>query len=72
MASSKLPSTTTAEVGKMDHLRSDVSLDIIIVGAGLSGLATAISCSLSGHKVTVFESATALQEVGVARHIHGC
>ncbi|KAI6763229.1 hypothetical protein HG531_013126 [Fusarium graminearum] len=45
------------------HPRSSVPLDIIIVGAGLSGLAAAVSCSLSGHKVTIFESATALQEV---------
>jgi salicylate hydroxylase len=47
----------------LNHLKSPVSLDIIIVGAGLSGLAAAVSCSLSGHKVTIFESATALQEV---------
>ena len=45
------------------HRKSPVSLDIIIVGAGLSGLASAVSCLLSGHKVTIFESATALQEV---------
>jgi salicylate hydroxylase len=46
-----------------DHLRSPISLDIIVVGAGLSGLAAAVSCLLSGHKVTIFESASALQEV---------
>ena len=40
-------------------------LDIIVVGAGLSGLATAIAASLSGHSVTVFESAKELQEVAV-------
>jgi 2-polyprenyl-6-methoxyphenol hydroxylase-like FAD-dependent oxidoreductase len=40
-----------------------VCLNIIIVGAGLSGLATAISSALSGHDVTIFESANALQEV---------
>jgi 2-polyprenyl-6-methoxyphenol hydroxylase-like FAD-dependent oxidoreductase len=45
------------------HLRSPISLDIIVVGAGLSGLAAAVSCLLSGHKVTIFESASALQEV---------
>lgn len=45
------------------HPTSGVKLDIIVVGAGLSGLATAISASLSGHSVTVFESAKELQEV---------
>lgn len=54
---------TQKEAG-LNHLKSPVSLDIIIVGAGLSGLAAAVSCSLSGHKVTIFESATVLQEVG--------
>lgn len=39
------------------------ALDIIVVGAGISGLATAISCSLSGHRVTIFEAAKELGEV---------
>lgn len=43
---------------------SATKLDVIVVGAGLSGLAAAISTSLSGHNVTVFESARELQEVG--------
>lgn len=38
-------------------------LQIIVVGAGLSGIATAISCALSGHTVTVLESAKELAEV---------
>lgn len=45
------------------HPTSGAKLDIIVVGAGLSGLATAISSTLSGHSVTVFESAKELQEV---------
>ena len=45
------------------HPTSAAKLDVIVVGAGLSGLATAISTSLSGHSVTVFESAKELQEV---------
>ncbi|KAH6683607.1 FAD binding domain-containing protein [Plectosphaerella plurivora] len=44
--------------------RSPAQLNIIIVGAGLGGLAAAVSISLSGHKVTVFESAKELAEVG--------
>ncbi|KPI39218.1 3-hydroxybenzoate 6-hydroxylase [Cyphellophora attinorum] len=43
---------------------SATKLDVIVVGAGLSGLAAAISTRLSGHNVTVFESARELQEVG--------
>ena len=39
-------------------------LRIIIVGAGLSGLATAIASALSGHDVAVLESAKELAEVG--------
>ena len=39
-------------------------LRIIIVGAGLSGLATAIAAALSGHDVAVLESAKELAEVG--------
>lgn len=47
--------------------QSPVKLDIIVVGAGISGLATAISTALSGHNVTVFESAKELLEVGQQR-----
>ncbi|MBE3044672.1 NAD(P)-binding protein [Candidatus Bathyarchaeota archaeon] len=45
------------------HPTSAAKLDVIVVGAGLSGLSTAIAISLSGHSVTVFESAKELQEV---------
>ncbi|KAM6529318.1 hypothetical protein FALCPG4_007457 [Fusarium falciforme] len=52
------------------HLEPEsLSLHVIIVGAGLSGLAASISCSLSGHIVTVFESAKELAEVGAGLQV---
>lgn len=40
------------------------TLDIVIIGAGLGGLAASISCALGGHNVTVLEQARELAEVG--------
>ncbi|KAL6234937.1 hypothetical protein BDW75DRAFT_240634 [Aspergillus navahoensis] len=45
------------------------SLNILVVGAGLSGLATAISCAQSGHNVTVLEQAVELAEVGAGLQV---
>lgn len=53
------PETTT-----VSHCQSQAHLDIAVVGAGLGGLAAAISITLSGHSVTVFEAAKELAEVG--------
>ena len=41
-------------------------MHVTIVGAGLSGLATAISCALSGLSVTILEASKELIEVGFA------
>lgn len=38
-------------------------LEIVIVGAGLAGLAASISCALAGHRVVVLEGARQLAEV---------
>ena len=46
-----------------------MALDIVIVGAGLAGLAAAISCASGGHKVTVYEAAKELAEVGAGLQI---
>lgn len=49
--------------GDAHQLKSPIKLDLFVVGAGISGLAAAISTALSGHYVTVFESAKELLEV---------
>lgn len=41
-----------------------VPLNIIVAGAGLGGLATAIALARRGHRVTVYEQASTLGEVG--------
>ncbi|KAL1968737.1 hypothetical protein VTN77DRAFT_1563 [Rasamsonia byssochlamydoides] len=45
------------------------SLNIIIVGAGLGGLATAIALARNNHHVTVYEQAERLAEVGAGIQI---
>ncbi|KAL2850544.1 hypothetical protein BJX68DRAFT_275794 [Aspergillus pseudodeflectus] len=44
-------------------------LHIIVIGAGLSGLATAISLAQFGHKVTILEQAQELAEVGAGLQV---
>ena len=41
-------------------------LNVIIVGAGIGGLQTALALANDGHCVTVLESANAFEEVRVA------
>ncbi|KAJ5502150.1 hypothetical protein N7463_005024 [Penicillium fimorum] len=48
---------------------AQVRLNIIVVGAGLGGLATAIALASSGHTVTVYEQAQKLGEVGAGIQI---
>lgn len=46
-----------------------LNLDIIIVGAGLGGLAAAVSCALAHHRVVVYEASKELAEVGAGLQI---
>lgn len=40
-------------------------LKVIVVGAGIGGLQTALALSHDGHNVTVLESAQSFEEVGI-------
>ncbi|KAK1144495.1 hypothetical protein N8T08_005368 [Aspergillus melleus] len=53
----------------MTMVLDEAHLRIIVVGAGLSGLATAISCASHGHSVQVIEQAKELAEVGAGLQI---
>lgn len=46
-----------------DRQRANIKLSIIVVGAGLGGLATAVALATQGHSVVVLEQALQLAEV---------
>ncbi|ROW16590.1 hypothetical protein VPNG_01589 [Cytospora leucostoma] len=48
----------------MERTSPHEKLHVLIVGGGLCGLATAISITLAGHRVSVFESTAHAHEVG--------
>jgi 2-polyprenyl-6-methoxyphenol hydroxylase-like FAD-dependent oxidoreductase len=48
----------------MARSQSPIQLDVAVVGAGIGGLASAISVAQAGYNVIVFESAKELAEVG--------
>lgn len=58
-----MPSATQSE----DN-RSKMPLRVLIIGAGLAGLAAALSTKLANpeHEVTILESVSELAEVGVS------
>ena len=41
----------------------ELNLHVVIIGAGLGGLAAAIGIARAGHRVTILEQAPALGEV---------
>ncbi|KUI67902.1 3-hydroxybenzoate 6-hydroxylase [Cytospora mali] len=59
----------TSVNGDAQQPKSPIKLNVNIVGAGISGLATAVSTALSGHNVTVFESAKELLEIGAGLQV---
>ncbi len=61
------PSRSLNFLRRLDKAKRDprkpIQLKIIVVGAGLGGLATAIALAINGHEVTVLEAAPKLGEV---------
>ncbi|KJZ79729.1 hypothetical protein HIM_01198 [Hirsutella minnesotensis 3608] len=56
-----MTSTQKAHKGRQLHL--------VVIGAGLAGLAAAVSMRLEGHQVTVLEKSSELQEVGAGLQV---
>lgn len=66
-AAAPAPATIVEEPPKVDATPSSphaCPLDIVIVGAGIGGLATAYLLGKAGHKVTLLEGSSQLSEVG--------
>ncbi|RDI77760.1 hypothetical protein Vi05172_g12296 [Venturia inaequalis] len=56
-------------VKKQQRRDASTRLNIIIVGAGLGGVGSAISLLLAGHRVTIFEAASQIAEIGAGIQI---
>ncbi|KAN0116819.1 salicylate hydroxylase [Hyaloscypha variabilis] len=50
-------------------LEAYTPLKTLIIGAGITGLSTAIALSLTGHTITIYEAAQSLSEVGAGLQI---
>lgn len=54
-----------------DHSRQEQCrpLEVVIIGAGISGLSLAIFLRQNGHRVKIFEQSSFAKELGAAVHI---
>jgi hypothetical protein len=51
------------------HPKARTPLNILIIGAGITGLTSALALSLTGHRVTIYEAANSLTEIGAGLQI---
>ncbi|KAJ9491829.1 hypothetical protein VN97_g1410 [Penicillium thymicola] len=56
-------------IKEQDVRSPSCQLKVVIVGAGLAGLGSAISCALAGHEVQVLEATREIKEVGAGIQI---
>ncbi|KAJ6170953.1 FAD binding domain protein [Penicillium chermesinum] len=55
--------------GKVGNGDKPYQLHLLVIGAGLAGLSAAITASLEGHRVSVLEKVSQLQEVGAGLQV---
>ncbi|KAE9376350.1 FAD/NAD(P)-binding domain-containing protein [Stipitochalara longipes BDJ] len=60
---------TTLKDDRNKPLRAQCPLKILIVGAGITGLTSALALSLTGHTVIIYEAAQSLTEIGAGLQI---
>lgn len=56
--------TTAQFISQAGPRQAPLPLNVIIVGAGISGLSTAFLLGRAGHRVTILEAASELGEIG--------
>ncbi|KAJ5742183.1 FAD binding domain protein [Penicillium manginii] len=56
-------------LGKVSNGDKPYQLHLVVIGAGLAGLSAAITTSLEGHRVTVLEKVSQLQDVGAGLQV---
>lgn len=59
----------TVNESQDDHKPMSFQLHLVVVGAGLAGLAAAISTRLEGHRVTILEKVAKLEEIGAGLQV---
>ncbi|KAG8527846.1 uncharacterized protein KY384_006762 [Bacidia gigantensis] len=69
MAPHRLEPVTPSPFHERSQVESNRPLKIIVIGAGISGLAAAAGLRRAGHNVEIFEQSAFANEVGAAIHV---